>query len=232
MAICVSCGIELDDDLKVCPLCGKARENDVDQEQSPESFPSGIIQLHKKENRRHLWELSGIIVFSAITVCTIVDLLVNKGLRWSLFSDVSTIAVWIIMSVFLFLKKKAYVTTALLLITVLSALFFIDIIDTGNKWFLPVGFPLAVAAFVAAGTIIILYKAAHFKGLNIIATALITLSGLCIVTEMILDEYMNGSIQLRWSLIAAVSIFPVSLIFFFYHYRLKKGHRLDSFFHI
>jgi len=232
MAICVSCEIEIDDNLKVCPLCGKAREDNVDQEKSPENFPSGIIQLHKKENRRHLWELSGIIVFSAITVCTIVDLLVNKSLRWSLFSDVSIIAVWIIMSVFLFLKKKTYLSAALLMLAVLTALFFIDIIDPASKWFIPLGFPLAIAAFTATGLIITLYKAAHFKGLNIIAAALITLSGLCIITETVLDEYLKGSVGLRWSLIAAVSIFPVSLIFFFYHYRLKKGNRLDSLFHI
>lgn len=232
MAICEGCGIELDDDLKVCPLCSKAREVSVFQEKSPESFPSGIIQLHKKEYRRYLWELSGIIAFSAITVCTIVDLLINKGLAWSLFCDVSIIAVWIIVSVFLFLKKKAYVTTAILLISVLSALFFIDIIEHGIRWFFPVGFPLAIAVFVASGTIITLYKAAHFKGLNILAAALIISSGLCIITELILDEYMNGSVELRWSLITAVSIFPVSLIFFFYHYRLKKGNRLDSLFHI
>ncbi len=232
MAICIRCGIELDDDLKVCPLCGTASEVSISNEISPESSPSGIIRLHKKENRRHLWELSGIIAFSAITVCTIVDLLIKKGLKWSLYCDVSIIAVWIIVSVFLFLKKKAYVTTAVLLIAVLSALFLIDLIETESKWFFPVGFPLAIAASFAAGAIISLYKAAHFKGLNIIAAALTILSGLCIVTEMILDEFMNGNVELRWSLIAAVSIFPVSLIFFFYHYRLKKGNRLDSYFHI
>jgi hypothetical protein len=49
---------------------------------------------------------------------------------------------------------------------------------------------------------------------------------------MILDEYLNGVVDFRWSLIAAISILPVALIFFFYHYRLKKGNRLDSFFHI
>jgi len=136
------------------------------------------------------------------------------------------------MSVFLFLKKKTYLSAALLMLAVLTALFFIDIIDPASKWFIPLGFPLAIAAFAATGLIITLYKAAHFKGLNIIAAALITLSGLCIITETVLDEYLKGSVGLRWSLIAAVSIFPVSLIFFFYHYRLKKGNRLDSLFHI
>jgi len=83
-----------------------------------------------------------------------------------------------------------------------------------------------------AGIVLVLYRKAHFKGLNIIAAALIVLSGFCVITEMVLDEYLNGMIDLRWSLITAISILPVALIISFYHYRLKKGNRLDSFFHI
>jgi len=49
MAICVSCEIEIDDNLKVCPLCGKAREENVDQEKSPENFPPGSSSFIKKK---------------------------------------------------------------------------------------------------------------------------------------------------------------------------------------
>ena len=232
MTVCVNCGIELDDGLNICPLCGKYQGNNGDQENAPENYPSDIIQLHKKENRKHIWELSGIIAFSGITVCTIVDLLINKGLRWSLFSDVSILAAWVIITIFLFVYKKPLALSASLMLTILTALFFIDLIADGSEWFFPVGLPATVAAFIAAGSIIILYKAAHFKGLNIIAAALVILSGFCIITEIILDKYLDDIVNLRWSLITAVSILPVALIFFFYHYRLKKGNRLDSFFHI
>ncbi len=232
MTICVNCGIELDDGLKICPLCGKHLENSGEQEHIPENYPSDIIQLHKKENRKHLWELSGIIAFSGITVCTIVDLLINKGLRWSLFCDVSILAVWIFMTISLYVHKRTLIFIALQMLTILASLFFIDLIATGPEWFFPVGLPATIAASIAMVAIVILYKAAHFKGLNIIAAALIILSGFCIILEMILDEYLNGVVDFRWSLITAISILPVALIFFFYHYRLKKGNRLDSFFHI
>jgi peptidoglycan/LPS O-acetylase OafA/YrhL len=231
MVICVNCGIELDDGLKVCPLCGRDQEN-VEQEHIPGNYPSDIIQLHKKENRKHLWELSGIIAFSGIAVCTIVDLTINKKLGWSLLSDVSIAAAWIIVTLFLFTHKRSYILVPLLMLTILAALFFIDSFTGPMIWFLPVGFPITIAAFIAIGAIITLYRAAHFKGLNIIAAALVILSGFCIITEMALDKYINGLVDLRWSLIAAISILPVALIFLFYHYRLKKGNRLDSFFHI
>jgi len=232
MTLCFNCGVELDDGLKICPLCGKDPEKKEEQEQIPGIYPSDIIQLEKKENRRYLWELSGIIAFCGIAVCTILDLLTGKGLNWSLFSDVSITTAWVILTLYLFAYKRVLTIVTLQMLTILAALFFIDLIATGREWFFPVGLPVTVAGFILAGTVIVLYNVFHLKGLNIIASAFVALSGYCIVTEIIFDIYRNGFLDLQWSLILAVSILPIALIFFFFHYRLKKGNRLDSFFHI
>jgi hypothetical protein len=232
MIICVNCGVELDDGLKVCPLCGRNPGNSDEQGHLSQNYPSEIIRLNRKENSRHLWELSLIIAFSGIVVCTIVDLLISKGLRWSLFSDVSILAGWIIMTLFVYANKRMWVIIPGLMLTTLGALLAYDLITPGIMWFFPVGLPLTISVCIAAGIVVILYQAANFKGFNIIAVTLIILAGLCIITEIILDNYLGGFINLRWSLIAAVSVLPVALIFFFYHYRLKKGNQLGSFFHI
>jgi phosphatidylserine synthase len=224
--------VELDDGLKICPLCGKDPENRGKPEQITGNYPSDIIQLEKKENRRYLWELSSVIAFSGIAVCTLLDLLTGKGPNWSLFSDVSITAAWVILTLYLFAYKRTVALIILQMLTILTALFFIDLIATGREWFFPVGLPITVAGFIAAGIVIVLYRSFRFKGLNIIASALISLSGYCIITEIVFDKYRNSFVNLQWSLIVAVSILPVALLFFFFHYRLKKGNRLDSFFHI
>ena len=232
MILCVNCGVGLDEGLKICPLCGKDPENKGEVEHVSGNYPSDIIQLEKKENRRYLWELSGVIAFSGIAICTLLDLLTGKGLNWSLFSDVSITAVWVILTLYLFVYKRTLALVTLQMLTIVAALFLIDLIATGREWFFPVGLPVTVAGFIAAGTVIFLYRAIQLKGLNLIASALIALSGFCIITEIIFDNYKNGFMDLQWSLIVAVSILPIALLFFFYHYRLKKGNRLDSFFHI
>ena len=119
-----------------------------------------------------------------------------------------------------------------LLLTILAALFLIDLIATGRAWYFQVGLPVTISLFVAAGITIFLYRTLHLNGLNVIAAGLMVLSLFLIVLEIILDKYLSGTVNLRWSLITGVSILPVALILFFYFYRLKKGNRLDSFFHI
>jgi len=232
MTICINCAVELDEGLKICPLCGKDPRNRVEQDKIPGNNPTGVIQLQKKENRRYLWEISGIIAFSGIVGCTIIDLLISKEMRWSLLSDISILSAWVILTLCQFANKRPLIIVIGLLLTTLTALFFTDQIVTGIEWFLAIGLPVTIAVFVSAGILIFLYKVIHMKGLNIIATAFILLSGFCVLIEIVLDKFMNGSLDILWSLIVSVSILPVSLVLFFYHYRLKKGNRLDSFFHI
>jgi len=232
MTICANCGVELEDGLESCPLCGKSPQRTDRIQDNILTYPSDIIELHRKENKRHFFELSGIIAFSGIAICTIVDLVVTKSLGWSLYSDASLAALWVILTLFMYALKRPVVIVPGLMLTVMALLAAIDTIGTGGKWFFPVGLPVTIAAFTGVGIVVLLYRKARLKGLNILAEAFIVLSGFCVLTEVILDAYLEGSVNLRWSLITAISILPVASIFFFYHYRMKKGNRLDSFFHV
>lgn len=232
MTICVNCGVELDDGLLICPLCGKnPLEHTVDPVHSF-NYPVEIANLQRKEIRRSLWELSAVITFSAVAVCTIVDLVIEKKLTWSLFADATIIGMWLIGTLFLHAYKRPLIIMPGLVITVLADLYLIDLITGGRSWFFDAGLPLVIAAIATTLAIIILYRIANLKGLNILAAALVVFSGTCILTEMILDEYLNGSVDLRWSLIVSISVFPVAALLLFYHYRLKKGNYLDRFLHI
>jgi hypothetical protein len=230
MIICNNCGVGLDDNVRICPLCSK--DPLVSSEELPLNNPSGIISLHRKEIRNSLRELTGIITFCGIAVCTIVDLIINKEPGWSLYTDVSIIAAWLTLNLFMYALKRPRIFIPGLLLTFLSTLFMIDLLTTGEEWFLPLALPLTIAVSVSAGVISVLYWIANLKGLNIVAFAFLVLSGLCIIIEILTDKFPDGSVVLHWSLIVAISIFPVFLLILFYHYRLRKGNRLDSYFHI
>jgi len=232
MTICVNCGVELDEGIKICPLCGKDPEEKIEQNNVSGNYPSGIIQLQKKENRKYLRELSGLIAFSGIAACTVIDLLLSNGLKWSLLSDISILSAWIILTLYQFAYKRPVLVIISLMLTALAALFFIDLIVTGRTWYFAVGLPVTITVFISGGILIFLYEKVLMRGLNLIAIAFIFLAGFCIVTEIVLDRFQEASVDLLWSLIVSVSILPVAIVLLFYHYRLKKGKRLDSFFHI
>jgi hypothetical protein len=234
MNICTHCGVELDTDVINCPLCGVTNVNGEVSDKKVQSvhYPSDVLVLHRKEARKHLWELTGIIAFSGITVCTIVDLVIGKKLSWSLYADSSILAAWIVLSLILLAFKKYFIVIPGLLITILSMLFLFNLFSPPVNWFYGIGLPVTIALFISVSIVTLLWKVAHFKGFNILAIAFIVLSGFCIVSEFFINKYLFRTVVLRWSLIVAVSIFPISLILLFIHYRMKKGKHLDSYFHI
>jgi hypothetical protein len=231
---CTNCGVELDEGFTSCPLCGFASgmtENHKAVTQS-EHYPSDIILLYKKENRTHIWELSGVITFSGIAVCTIVDLVIHKSLSWSLYADTSILASWICLTLILLTFKKYFIIIPGLLLTILTTLFLFNLISPPVNWFYGIGLPVTIALFVSVSIIVVLWKVAHFKGFNILAFAFIVLSGFCLVSEFFIDKYLSDKVDIQWSAIVAVSILPISLVLLFVHYRMKRGKRLDSYFHV
>lgn len=232
MNLCGNCGVELEEGLKVCPLCGKSTDEKTEESPAPGSFPSDIIQLHRKESRKHIWELSGIIAFSCMVICTIVDLVIVRGVMWSLFADVSILTVWVLFTLIMFALNKPFIFIPCLLASILSMLFLFDLISPPLDWFLKLGMPLALGACLSFSIVVLLYRVANFRGINIIAIMFLVSSAFCVLAEVFVDLYLNDKIDLLWSPIEAVSALPVALIFFFIHYRLKRGKRLDSFFHV
>jgi Family of unknown function (DUF6320) len=234
MSYCINCGVELEEELTSCPLCGytvgkaeisKAADN-------PVFSPTDIIILHKKETRKHIWELSGIIAFSGIAVCTIVDLVIHRSLSWSLYADTSILASWICLTLILLAFRKNFIIIPGLLFTILLMLFLFDLFSPPLNWFLGIGIPVTIALFISVSIVVFLWKVAHFRGFNILALAFLVLSGFCIVSEVFIDKYLTGKVEIRWSAIVAVSILPIALVLLFVHYRMKRGKRLDSYFHV
>lgn len=234
MSYCINCGVELEEDLSSCPLCGfvVGKANITEIIDKSEHYPSDIILLHKKETRRHIWELSGIITFSGIVVCTIVDLVIHKNLTWSLYADTSILASWICLTLILLAFRKYFLIVPGLLVTVLIMLFLFNLFYPPVNWFYGIAIPVTIALFVSVTIISLLWKVAHFRGFNILAIAFLVLSGFCIVSEVFIDKYVSGKVDIRWSAIVAVSILPIALVLLFVHYRMKKGKRLDSYFHV
>lgn len=234
MSYCTNCGVELDKELISCPLCGFVAGEEVKTVNTikSEHYPSDTILSYKKETRRHIWELSGIITFSGIVVCTIVNFVISKSLSWSLYADTSIMASWICLTLILLTFRKYFIIIPGLLFTILATLFLFNLVSPPVKWFYGIGLPVTIALFVCVSIMVVLWKVAHFKGFNILAFAFFVLSGFCIVSEVFINKYLFNNADIRWSAIVAVSLLPIALVLLFVHYRMKKGKRLDSYFHV
>jgi hypothetical protein len=188
--------------------------------------------MAKKDSKKYAWELSGVVTLSGIIISIMVDLVFEKGLSWSLYSVTSLLYVWSSITIFFFAGRKPFILLSGLLIETLGIFILIDMFDAPISWFVPIALPITVTFFILVAIVITIIKSARYKGFNILAVILLALCLFCLVSEFFIDLAVYGRIEIKWSAITVAALLPVSMVLLFMHYRLKRGRRLDGFFHV
>ena len=241
MRSCKNCGVELENNMNFCPLCGEpvideSTENieyiEIRKRQQEEKRLTDYQKLTRDEKRKLFWEISGIILISGIFVTLIIDFIGDYSISWSkypllvcavAFINISLISFWY-QRIFLLLSLSFFSTSALLII--------LDMFNGSIGWGVKLGIPLLLAAYIIVFILVLLIRLASKRGLNIIAYSFIAAGLLSICTEGIISLYTQSHFHLEWSIVTMASVVPVAALLLFIHFRLKKGIDLKRFFHI
>lgn len=240
MAYCNYCGVELDLNVTVCPLCGLnvGEKKMLPQRDKLKNFvfknriTSEIEQMSPNQKRKLFWEISGIILVSGIVVTLIINLIVNKEISWSKYNLIASLSLLAnISSVTLLHKRHVFIVlTSFLANAVLLLL--LDLISLNIGWGIKLGLPILISLYALIIIILWLTRIANNRGFNILAIIFLATGIFLICTEVFISLFFKNSIRLSWSIIAGASIIPIVAILFFVHYKLKTGIELRRFFHI
>jgi hypothetical protein len=235
MAICKKCLVELDDDMKHCPLCGTPTGENVSEGVSKNYLKvSKTARLEPTERhlvRRILWQIIAILLFSGIIATLVIDLSINRKITWSIypvsicmivFSYASLLAFWNAKMIYQMLAAWVLSTILLLLINNFSA---------NAQWTIYIGIPILAAINVVSIILIGIYTVTKEKGLNLLAYAFVGIAALCITIEGIISRYFAGEIVLRWSIIVAACLLPVTAALIFMFHRTRNNSTLQKIFH-
>lgn len=241
MKTCEYCGVELENNMNFCPLCGEpVMDKNADQpedlkvlkREQEETLITDYQKLSESQKRKLFWEISGIVLISAIFVPFIIDFIGHNTIAWSKYT-ISVCAVLFANTTFIsFWYKRTYL---LLLGSFVSTSFLLVLFSMFNGSVgleLKLGIPLLLAAYIVILLSIIMLKLASKKGLNIIAFLFIAVGLLGLCAEGIISLYTHNKIHFGWSVIVMASVLPVTALLLFLYYRLKKGTDLRRFFHI
>ena len=242
MRTCSNCGVELEENMNFCPLCGEpvideTSENieyiKVRKRKQDEKLLTVYQKLSGSQKRKLFWEISGIILFSVIIATLLIDLFGGGRISWSKYPVTACAAIFVCTSLFCFWPKRtplllfgSFATTSIFSIL-------LDTFDGDIDWGVKLGVPLLLATYIVVVLLVLIIRKAKEKGFNLIAYSFIASGILCIFAESIISLYNNDNIlPLHWSLLVSASILPASALLLFIHYRLKKGTDLRRFFHI
>lgn len=227
MSICKTCGVDLGEGIDRCPLC-EPSEKSPDQVASP----ADLFSLSRKQSARNLYEISMLLLLSGVIITVAIDAVFGRGLTWSLLTTTCIGFLIATISGIYHLHTRRYLMILAISVSSLLLLWLIDLLTGNRGWFMSVAGPLALSAFILATAVLFLNSLSKYKGLNILATVLISLAIFVIITEYLTDELITSAFHPQWSVVTAASLVIIALIFIFIHYRLKHGRSLGRLFHV
>jgi len=232
MRICKECGVELDEDMALCPLCetpvvNAGMSKDVILQISKKEIPEV-----RKKNVLHLilWQITAVLLLSGIAATLIINLSIQGSITWSIypisiclmiFSYTSLMVLW--RTTIFFQVSAAWIISTLVLVMVHWS------IET--DW--PVQLALPILSAVTVLGLLINFILAHLKakGLNVLAIVIVCIAVLCLVIEGVISFYLSKVVELQWSVIVAACLLPVTAAILFMYFRTKNNTDFQKIFH-
>lgn len=241
MNYCKNCGVELEDYMDTCPLCGESISGGALKKKEPaerhepvheQRLLSDFKGLTPARRQKLFWQLSGIVLISGMIVTFIIDLIINLEITWSKYTLSAAMILFINITLLVFLKNKtAWALTGCFIATSLLLILF-DLFNKNIGWGSKLGVPLVFSFYLVVYIFVSLVRKSKQRGINLIAYFLIAAGILSLCVEGIISVQMNNQLTFQWSVIVLASVIPVASVLLFLHFRLKKGTYLKRFFHI
>ncbi|MVT40151.1 hypothetical protein GO495_06125 [Chitinophaga oryziterrae] len=233
---CNNCGVELEDDMQICPLC-KTPVSDALTVPASSMPGADIHSLLTPERMTHpqkkfTWEIVSLILLCSAITTLLVNFIINKSITWSEYPVEICCIIFCYISLFAFSDQSRFVKMMLGLILSSFCIVILDAITTGIQWSIVFGIPLLVISNVVTGGLIFAYRKARYKGINLIAYTFLGAALLCLFIEGLLSVYQHHVLRFNWSIIVAACVLPVVIVLLFVHFRLKRGRSLEKTFHV
>lgn len=240
MINCKNCGVELDEHMNFCPVCGvpvfdqdrDKRERMISEKLAVSNrLKTEIDRLDKMQKKKFYWEVISIILVSGVLSAIILNFIIQTTLSWSLYVLAGGLAIFAYVTILSYIRNGWVAMFSLFAVNALTLLF-IDLVDQSIGWSVELGIPLLTAAlFILAGVIVAIRHTPE-KGFNIIAYIFLASAIASIAVDSLVSLYIENRFDLSWSVIVFASTLPVAVVLLYIYYKLRRGTDLRKFFHI
>lgn len=239
MINCKNCGVELDEHMNFCPLCGVPVLNKstpaeeklmLEKHAGTRKLKNEIKLLNKTQKIKFFWEVISIILASGIISALVLDLLISNSFTWSLYVLTGAITLFLYVTAFSFTRWQ--VSLFIFPFISILSLAVLDMIKSPLDWSMQLGIPLLGAGWVIVLLLVGVVRYTKERGFNIIAYIFLAGAVLSVAIEGIISLYTQNTLSLSWSAIVFFSNFFIALVLLYIHFKLRKGTDLRKFFHI
>jgi hypothetical protein len=230
MTVCRGCGVQLDDGIEICPLCGTPAAGPLGDADTLRPAMRQPKVRKKQLLRQILWQITAVLLSSGIIATLAINLAIQGVVSWSVY-PVSICLIVLAYTTLLALWRTTLVFQMLAGWLISAALLAAIDAYIAPGWPLKLALPLLSAVNIIGLTIILTARLSAVKGLNILAVTFAGFAALGVMTEGIISFYLDDTIIIQWSIIVAACLLPVTVAILFIYFRTKNNRDLQKIFH-
>ena len=240
MPYCPRCGVEVDASVRACPLCSTAIPVFDDLGPGEPAWPAASDRHSSSDpaktyvapgewRGRVFLAIAGVFLTAALTVLT-VDLWVAGAITWSRYPLIALVAALAFVASNLLWRQPWKWGTAWFAIS--SALVAsLDAADGTLTWAPGVGLPVVGLSFGLLALGAGLGLRARRRGYNLFALVFALVAVELVGIDSLVTAATAGSSTWGWSVVAALVLVPLSLIFLVLHLTIRRTPDLRRIFH-
>jgi hypothetical protein len=226
MRTCTACGVEVEEGIERCPLCGtrltEGPPGPPAEEKERLSQPEPAVP--ESSVRRWLWEVISLLAVTAAGILFAIDLGNGFDVTWSLYPLSAIAFLWICATSAIALAKRPLALCAALAAAVLAFLLVLELLTDGRPWFLQLAVPLvALAIVVGAGAWAVVGRL-RLPPLSAIAVVVLGCGLAGVGVEYILNRYLPLDRVVSWSLVSLACSISLFFALLLVNKRLKERH--------
>jgi hypothetical protein len=231
MTFCKECGVELEDHMQNCPLCGTSVLSGSKEPRSDNSKQRNAPDVKKKHLLSQvLLQITSILLLSGIAATLFINVAMEGKITWSVYpTSICLIILCYVALIFLWHTQTAFQLFGSWILAVVVLLILNALID--ENWPLMLALPILCAANIIVLILTFVLRALKTKGLNIFAIVVLAIAILCLIIEGIISFYFEHAINLGWSVIVSACLLPVIAAILFMYFRTRNNSDLKKIFH-
>ena len=219
MRYCRHCGVMLENDIGLCPLC------DMETEKRDDSFELAYPYVKSRFTRGLLIKMITFLAIVFAGVSLLIDHLVPTGNPWAVITVAAIVYVW--YSAMAVLRETPNPASIMLaqLYGVSGLTVFLDYITGWYKWSLNYVIPGLIIAAALATTLIIVIRPMKFRAFTIYLLVIAVLGVLSILL------WLFGFSE-EWPVVTAATVAGLCFLTVLVFFRRKTGNELQKRFHV
>lgn len=230
MPYCPKCGVEIDYEVKSCPLCDYPMpkinpEKNIDNEKKFPS-PNNMYPLKVREFKHLIFSIIKTVCICSIFITVLENLYISHKITWAKYSTVCILAGLFYFYLILKLqwKFKSFIIGSGINTFILLVL--LDIFNGNISWSITLGLPFILMAMLFSALVYSLIKDSEKKGFNVAAYVVIFLTLYCMGVNGFISLALTRTFALSWSIIVALISLPVALAFLYIHYKMPEQYKI------